>query len=88
MALAKTNLYCAHEFVLRRILQEGKSTHPWIYDHIIDLIACMYRAECTNMKIEALDACSQGIPKEIDKYVQRELQDLAKLQRGSKAWMG
>jgi hypothetical protein len=76
----------ARKFIPRRIIQERRSTHPWINDRVVQLVQQKKAAEGTGYENEAKGQCSAGILEEYGKYVGKERDVLKALPRGRKQW--
>ena len=79
-------LDAADECIPKRILQETKSTHPWLNDKIEQLVDEKRKAQGTPQEREASEACSAGILQEHQAYARKCAEDLRSLKPGNKSW--
>ena len=63
-----------------------KSTHPWMNERCLKLVAAKRAAEGTEAYKQRLEECSKGVLEEYQKYVETLRQELKKLPRSSKKW--
>ena len=69
-----------------KILQEVKSSHPWLNDRVLQAVECKCKAEGTaNAKVHA-HACSKVIFEEYKAWSDRVAAELRNMRPGSKAW--
>ena len=73
-------------FIPTRFLRERKSTHPWLNERIIELVAAKREAEGTTAELQCRTACSQAILDEYGKYVSKERKALREMPSGKKQW--
>ena len=55
----------------QKMIQEKKSTHPWLTDEVEDLVEAKQAAEGTANAREAAEACSAGILRQFLEYTKR-----------------
>lgn len=72
--------------ISKRTLRERKSSHPWINDVALRLIAKKRDAFGTADEQNACDECSAGLRTEFGRHVERTKNDLQRLPRASKPW--
>ena len=70
----------------QKMIQEKKSTHPWLTDEVEDLVEAKQAAEGTPNEREAAEACSAGILRQFIKYTKESAQKLRRVLPGSKGW--
>ena len=70
----------------QKMIQEKKSTHPWLTDEVEDLVEAKQAAEGTPNEREATEACSAGILRQFIEYTKESAQKLRRLLPGSKGW--
>ena len=58
------------------MIQEKKSTHPWLTDEVEDLVEAKQAAEGTANAREAAEACSAGILRQFLEYTKESPQKL------------
>ena len=63
-----------------------KSTHPWMNDRCLALVAAKRAAEGTTEYKKKLHECSEGILEEFKKHVRQVREELKKLPKSSKKW--
>ena len=84
--LTEKVLEACRECIPIKALKEHKSSHPWLTDEVMNLVAEKQMAEGTEEEDAAREACSKGILEEFGKYVRQTKEDLKALPRGSKLW--
>ena len=84
--LTQVILDYARTFIPKRYVAEHKSTHPWVNDRVIGLVAAKRAAEGTDWELECRNQCSIGIMEEYGRYVSKEREDLQSLPRGVNGW--
>ena len=77
--------YCL-ECIGKRQIREAKSTHPWMTEEIVDMVAKKHAAEGTAQENEARDRCSEKMAQTKAEYVQRTKESLKDMKEGSKQW--
>ena len=82
--LTETLLKALKEAVPERTLYEKKTTHPWLTEKAVQLVAAKHAAEGTEKEQEAVEECSAGLLEEYLAYVERVRGELATLKPGSK----
>ena len=70
----------------KREIHEAKSTHPWMTEKIVELVAKKHALEGTAHEKEARDLCSQQIVQTKTEYVHKTKEELKEMQGGSKQW--
>ena len=70
----------------QKMIQEKKSTHPWLTDEVEDLVEAKQAAEGTANAREAAEACSAGILRQFLEYTKESAKKLRQLLPGSKGW--
>ena len=76
----------AKAFIPKKTLREHKSTHPWVNDQILNLVAARKQAEGTAYEKLRRNECSAGILAEYIKYIEKERKELRELPRGVRRW--
>ena len=76
----------AEFFIPQRLLEERKSTHPWINDKVLELVRSKLAAEGTDEETECMKRCSACIMEEYGKHVAKERKQLQAMPKGAKAW--
>ena len=79
-------LNTSSKHIPQRMLRAKKSTHPWLNDDLVELVAAKRAAVGTPGYEEALKACSDGIMSEYNKYACRARERLLETKKGSKRW--
>ena len=64
----------------------ARSTHPWLNERCLALVAAKHRAEGTPEYERCLRECSEGLLQEYKNYVQKTREKLRELPRSSKKW--
>ena len=70
----------------RKTVRAKKSTHPWLTDEVMKLVAQKQLAEGTEGERAAREKCSAGIVEQYHKYIARERRQLQTMRGASKAW--
>jgi hypothetical protein len=84
--VTETILGYSKKFIPQRLISERKSTHPWLNDRVIKLVAAKRASEGTDFERQRRDECSAGILEEFGKYAAKERNHLSSLPRGAKLW--
>ena len=84
--LSETLLRHANCCIQKKRIVEKKTTHPWLSDAVVRAIADKRDAEGTPSEAEKAQACSDKVMTEYNIWVSSVHDDLANMQRGSKAW--
>ena len=84
--LTQRVLDTAKQFIPRVTRTMTKSTHPWMNERCLQLVAAKRSAEGTEHYKEKLKECSQGILEEFNAYTNKVREELKALPRSSKKW--
>ena len=72
--------------VPRKRVLERKSTHPWLTEQVLELVAAKQQAKGTPEEAQAATACSKATLEAYWAYVERVKKELAELKAGSRKW--
>ena len=79
-------LSAAAQYIPKRIIKCRKSTHPWLNDHVLDLVESKKQAWGTDHEKQAQTECSQGILEAYHTHTGKVREELLCAKRGSKKW--
>jgi len=79
-------LALAERSIKKTIIQERKSTHPWLNEAVLQAVASKRAAVGTPQEAELAKSCSEIIKREYNSWVAKVRSDLKDVQKGSKSW--
>ena len=76
----------ASKHIPQRVLHTKKSSHPWLTDEVVQLVAAKRAAMGSSEYEGAIKTCSVAIMAEYNAYSSRSRKELLNARRGSKQW--